>query len=153
MAPGVDAEALAASGDAMRTVTAEGECVARLSNEAGLPFAVENLYFGYMLMLCAVKEAAERLRATDYGVDVNGNADGGHGSGADSDVRALLDEVLASPLVLDEGVQVAQQNLQRHAVEAGGALLWQARIRSRDLMRIMDCVQCNVCRLHGKVGR
>jgi hypothetical protein len=32
-----------------------------------VPTAVENLYFGYMLMLCAVREAAGRLEQTDYG--------------------------------------------------------------------------------------
>jgi len=32
-----------------------------------VPTAVENLYFGYMLMLCAVREAADRLEQTYYG--------------------------------------------------------------------------------------
>ena len=65
-----------------------------------------------------------------------------------------MEEVLASPLVGSEGIIVAKRNLQRHATDfpEGGSLIWQARLRSRDLMRIMDCVQCNVCRLHGKVG-
>ena len=26
------------------------------------------------------------------------------------------------------------------------------RLRTRDLLRIMNCVQCNLCRLHGKVS-
>ena len=29
---------------------------------------------------------------------------------------------------------------------------WKARNRTRDLMRIMNCVQCNVCKLHGKIA-
>ena len=28
----------------------------------------------------------------------------------------------------------------------------QVRLRTRDLLRIMNCVQCNLCRLHGKVS-
>jgi hypothetical protein len=30
--------------------------------------------------------------------------------------------------------------------------VWKARLRTRDLLGIMNCVQCNVCRLHGKVA-
>ena len=30
--------------------------------------------------------------------------------------------------------------------------IWKARLRTRDLLRVMNCVQCNVCRLHGKVA-
>ena len=29
--------------------------------------------------------------------------------------------------------------------------MWKVRLRTRDLLRIMNCVQCNLCRLHGKV--
>ena len=30
-------------------------------------------------------------------------------------------------------------------------MVWKVRLRTRDLLRIMNCVQCNLCRLHGKV--
>ena len=29
--------------------------------------------------------------------------------------------------------------------------MWKIRLRTRDLLRIMNCVQCNNCKLHGKV--
>ncbi len=29
--------------------------------------------------------------------------------------------------------------------------MWQARMRTRELFRIMNCVQCNKCKLHGKI--
>ena len=31
-------------------------------------------------------------------------------------------------------------------------MVWKVRLRTRDLLRIMNCVQCNLCRLHGKVA-
>ena len=48
-------------------------------------------------------------------------------------------------------MQQAEDNLREHAL-ARPELIWKARLRTRDLLRIMNCVQCNVCRLHGKVG-
>jgi hypothetical protein len=66
------------------------------------------------------------------GPDVSGNPGG---------VKQLAQELLASPLLSDAGIQVAAQNLRAHAVGTGGGKLWQARLRTRDLMRIMDCVQ------------
>lgn len=120
------------------------EYARRLSRGGENPAALDHLYFGYMLMLCAVREAATRLEACDFGDDTGGDPAG---------VRALVDEMLASPLLNNAGILVAESNLRRHATEEGAASrLWQARLRTRDLMRIMDCVQCNVCRLHGKVG-
>lgn len=62
-------------------------------------------------------------------------------SGNPGGVKQLAQELLASPLLSDAGIQVAAQNLRAHAVGTGGGKLWQARLRTRDLMRIMDCVQ------------
>lgn len=111
------------------------------------PQAIEHLYFGYMLLLCAVREAGSSGRLDtqqfDFGEDTEGSAEG---------VRALVNELLASPLFSDPGIEVAEKNLRKHAVEADGVKLWQARLRTRDLLNSMDCVQCNICRLHGKVG-
>lgn len=62
--------------------------------------------------------------------------------GGDPDgVKHLVQELLASPLLSNAGIQVAEQNLRAHALKSGGGKLWQARLRTRDLMRIMDCVQ------------
>ena len=95
------------------------------------------------MLLCAVREAGPRLESTEYGPDAGGDAGG---------VRGLVAELLASPLLSDAGIAVAEVNMRKHATNSGNAKLWQARLRTRDLLRIMDCVQCNVCRLHGKVG-
>ena len=29
--------------------------------------------------------------------------------------------------------------------------MWKMRLRTRDLLGVMNCVQCTLCRLHGKV--
>lgn len=43
----------------------------------------------------------------------------------------------------------AAENI-RAQTDAG--LAWQARLRTRDLLRVMNCVQCSLCKLHGKVA-
>lgn len=95
------------------------------------PGAVENLYYGCMLLLNACNEAKEKLIAYEYG---------------DSRVNEQLTQLLSVPLLCGGCVGAAQNNLRRHASWQGGAGLWQARLRARDLMRIMNCVQCSVCR-------
>ncbi len=107
------------------------------------PQALDHLYFGYMIILCAVRKAAPLLEATELC----------HGGACDpAGVQDLIKELVNSPLVNDEGVALAEVNLCKHA-KASNGLIWQARVRTRDLLGIMDCVQCNVCRLHGKVGQ
>lgn len=103
------------------------------------PGAVENLYFAYMLLLSAVHEASERLSLIDYGDDVDELS---------LKVRALLQ----APLLANPGVTGAADNLRAHASTQGGMGLWQARLRARDMLRVMNCVQCSACRLHGKVA-
>lgn len=114
----------------------------RLGENGETPQAIENLYFGYMLLLSAVKNARERLvQDSESGkIDV-GAAD-------------ALKPVLAYPLLDDESIGVASKKLHDHAVkdEQSVQRLWEARLRTRDLFRVMNCVQCNKCRLHGKIG-
>jgi len=117
----------------------------RLSPHGQNPDAIGNLYYGTMLLLCAVREARGRLGAYDYGTDMMGSGD----------VGELMEELLESPLLSDSSlvakIDQAQDNLRDH-VASNPMSLWKARLRTRDLLRIMNCVQCNVCRLHGKVG-
>ena len=56
-----------------------------------------------------------------------------------------------APLLANPGVAGAADNLRTHATAQGGMGLWQARLRARDMLRVMNCVQCSACRLHGKV--
>jgi len=70
-------------------------------------------------------------------------------SGEPDGVKDLVQELLASPLLSNDGIQVAERNLRAHALGTGGGKLWQARLRTRDLMRIMDCVQVRAF----KIGR
>lgn len=114
----------------------------RLSEDGETPQAIENLYFGYMLLLSACREARDRLLqdCTDGKID--------------SDAADALRPVLESSLLDDETIQIASKKLHDHAVKdrESQSSLWEARLRTRDLFRVMNCVQCNKCRLHGKIS-
>ena len=114
----------------------------RLGPKGETPLAIENLYFTYMLLLTAVSKARTRLLR---------DAESGKFS---ADEAQDLTAVLASPLLDNPSVGAASTKLHDHAVKDSDAVgaLWEARMRSRELMRIMNCVQCNKCRLHGKVS-
>jgi hypothetical protein len=114
----------------------------RLAESGETPQAIENLYFGYMLLLSAAKVARERLLE-----------DCKQGKFEEEAAVALRD-VLSCPLIDDENIGVASKKLHEHAVkdEQSTQTLWEARLRTRDLFRIVNCVQCSKCRLHGKIG-
>jgi len=114
----------------------------RLGPKGETPLAIENLYFCFMLLLTAAYKARDRLLE---------DCDSGKiEAGAAEDLRS----VLSTAILDDASVTVASQKLHDHAVQDSdsSAALWEARMRSRDLLRIMNCVQCNKCRLHGKVS-
>jgi hypothetical protein len=114
----------------------------RLGPSGETKLAIENLYFTYMLLLAAVAKARNRLQE-----DI---ASGKMSAAAGEDLGA----VLASPLLQNPSIIAASTKLHNHAVKDQDSVgaLWEARMRSRELLRIMNCVQCNKCRLHGKIG-
>jgi len=65
-----------------------------------------------------------------------------------------LKPVLNFALLDDPAIEAASVKLHDHAVKDKDSVraLWEARMRTRELMRIMNCVQCNKCRLHGKIS-
>lgn len=106
----------------------------RLRDQKG---AVQNLHFGYMLFLCAIRQATPRLTKCGYMGD--GEA-----------VLPAMKSICFDPLLTDPVIQRAASALRSHA-QSPKAKIWKARLRTRDLLMIMNCVQCNLCRLHGKV--
>jgi len=120
----------------------QAEFQRRLSTSGETPLALENLYFCFMLMLSAVSKARDRLLQ---------DCDSGK---IDGDAATALKNVLSSPLLDNPAVDVASRKLHDHAVKDSDSVgaLWEARMRSRELLRIMNCVQCNKCRLHGKIS-
>jgi hypothetical protein len=114
------------------------ELARRLGTGGETPLAGENLYFAYMLLISAVAKAKDRLLADCQSGKI------------DSETAAILTKVLSLPLLDNPSVGVAAKKLHDHAVESSNNL-WEARMRSRELLRIMNCVQCNKCRLHGKI--
>jgi len=111
----------------------------RLSQNGETPMAMENLYFAYMLFLSAAAKAKDKLMADCQSGKI------------DSEASAVLQGFLDLPILSDPSVEVAAKKLHDHALESSNNL-WEARMRTRDLLRVMNCVQCNKCRLHGKVA-
>jgi len=117
----------------------KAEFARRLGGNGETPLAVENLYFAYMLFLSAAAKAKDRLLADCNSGKIDGEAA--------SSLRAFLDH----PILSDPSVQVATKKLHDHALQSTSTL-WEARMRSQDLLRVINCVQCNKCRLHGKLA-
>jgi len=101
------------------------------------PDAVVNLHFALMIGLCGVHAARERLDGCSY-------------LGEGSELLPTMHSLTTSPLLTEPAVQRAASNLIEH-VHTPNAAAWKLRMRTRDLLRVMNCVQCNACRLHGKV--
>lgn len=114
----------------------------RLSPYGETPLAIENMYFCFMLLLSAVNKASSRLLADTQA------------GGIDQAAAGDLSAILSSPLLNDPSVGVASKKLHDHAVKDSGTRdsLWEIRLRTRDLFRVMNCVQCNACRFHGKIS-
>lgn len=115
----------------------------RLSPNGETPQALENMYFSYMLLLSAASKARGRLMEDCRSGKI------------DSDSATDLQTALSCSLLQQqESVGVASRKLREHAVRDSDSVeaLWEARMRCRDLLRIMNCVQCNKCRLHGKIS-
>lgn len=114
----------------------------RLGQRGETPLAIENLYFFYMLLLTAAKTARDRLLS-----DCNAGR-------IDKEAADVLRSFFNSPLLDEPSIQVASRKLHDHAVKDSDSILalWEARMRTRELTRIMNCTQCNKCRLHGKIA-
>jgi hypothetical protein len=120
----------------------KAEFARRLSPEGETPLALENLYFCFMLMLTAVSKARDRL--------YNDMKSGKVSMDTSNDLRHILE----SPLLVEPTVDIAFTRLKARAIKDSDSsdALWEARMRTRELLRIMNCVQCNKCRLHGKIS-
>ena len=127
----VNAEVVADLGD---TEIGRAEFRRRLQDQPG---AITNLYFAYMLTLCALHEIQGRLNSCSFLGDAEF-------------LRPLMQELTGAELLSNAAVQRAAQNLRNHA-ESPGAEVWRMRMRHRDLKQMMGCVQCNLCRVHGTV--
>eukprot|EP00529_Nitzschia_sp_RCC80_P024576 CAMPEP_0113490576 /NCGR_PEP_ID=MMETSP0014_2-20120614/27118_1 /TAXON_ID=2857 /ORGANISM="Nitzschia sp." /LENGTH=449 /DNA_ID=CAMNT_0000384353 /DNA_START=70 /DNA_END=1415 /DNA_ORIENTATION=- /assembly_acc=CAM_ASM_000159 len=111
----------------------------RLSVNGETPGAMENLYFTYMLVLSAVAKAKDKFMADCATGRI------------DPESAKLLQEFLSHPILSSPDVWAPSTKLRDYALQSTSDL-WEARMRSRELLRIINCVQCNKCRLHGKVS-
>ena len=111
----------------------------RLGPGGETPEAIENLYFTYMLLLSAVSRVRDRLLADCSSGKI------------DATTASALQPVLSHALLDDPDIAAASKQFHDHAAMDSGSLR-ETRMRVRELMRIMNCVQCNKCRLHGKIS-
>jgi hypothetical protein len=102
------------------------------------PAAIANLHFTFMLTLNAIKACQDRLDNCGYV---------GEGPEFKESILALT----SHPLLNDPSVMRAGEKLKKHT-DSPFSTAWKLRLRTRDLVRVMNCVQCNACRLHGKVS-
>ena len=86
--------------------------------------ALENLYFTYMLLLSAVRAAKGRLLL---------DCDSGK---IEPDSARKLRNILSCSLLDEPKIQVASKKLHDHAIKDSNSM-WQARMRTRELFRIM----------------
>jgi len=114
----------------------------RLGPNGNTPQAIENMYFTYMLLLSAVSVAKDRLLSDCESGKIDEGA-----------AEELL-PVLRCGVFSDNTINVASRRLCDHAVKDADSIsaLWEARMRTRELFRIMNCAQCNKCLLHGKIS-
>jgi hypothetical protein len=111
----------------------------RLGTSGETPQAMENLYFAYMLFLSAAAKVKGKLLADCKSGRIDGES------------ATILQGFLDMPILYDPAIGAIADALQSHATQ-DPTDLWEARMRSRELLRVMNCVQCNKCRLHGKVA-
>lgn len=115
-----------------------------------------NMYFAFALVLTAVREARSVLSSFDYDVGDEAQATKAQSIIASLTKQDILDEpalVEAANLLRESGVSASECVLNSSDdgdwLEESG--IWQMRQRSRAMLRLMDCIACGVCRLHGKV--
>lgn len=106
----------------------------RLRDEPGF---LNNMYFTTALCLGAVEAITPRVTKCSF----------------IGDAANCLPHVLAitsSPIMHDPALTRAAAQMRQHT-DSPDAAPWKMRLRTRDLLGLMNCVQCNLCRLHGKV--
>eukprot|EP00934_Nitzschia_sp_Nitz4_P000887 Nitzschia sp. Nitz4//scaffold288_size23661//22263//23444//NITZ4_008473-RA/size23661-processed-gene-0.47-mRNA-1//-1//CDS//3329545809//887//frame0 len=117
----------------------EQEFERRLSPTGMNKYAIENMYYTYMLFLSAIAKVRDRFL-----VDCTSGP-------LDKAVEPTLTQFLDHPVFAESAIHGPSDKLLSHAKGASNTL-WEARMKTRQLLRAMNCVQCNKCRLHGKVA-
>lgn len=137
----------------------DDECLSEFKRRVGdYPERLRNLHFTFALVLTALREAKGALKEYVFDpedADMDAKLRDRVASLVDQD---LLDEPALNkmaPLLRESAVTASECVLssdmsgEEYVEEAG---IWQMRQRSRAMLRVMDCVQCGACRLHGKVA-
>ena len=106
------------------------------------PDRLTNLYFAFVFMLRAVNKASDSLRSYNY---TQGNGQ------PDLQLSALMADTLDSSLVKQCSADASFDELSMFNSQQGPHLKRQLRAAFRNISRIIDCVGCEQCKLHGKL--
>jgi len=119
------------------------------------PDRIKNLHFGFVVLLRAVRKAGPYLLKLDYRTDPSANASAPEGSGRHT--RALVERLLQTDLLksCNEVFSAFDESLLFHG-ERDGTPVAQLKINFksafRNISKILDCVSCQKCKLHGKLA-
>jgi ERO1-like protein alpha len=106
------------------------------------PDRVDNLYFALVVMLRAVNKASDLL--------LNFNYDSGHPE-EDTRAREGIERLLQQTLVHECSPAKSFDETLMFSSPDKAPLLRQFRTKFLNISRIMDCVGCEKCRVHGKL--
>ena len=106
------------------------------------PDRMKNMYFAYVFMLRAVNKAQHLIQTYDYHT---GNTT------EDDELRNVVTSVLSSPLVSGCSSTASFDETTMFSTKDGRSLRKQLKNAFRNISRIMDCVGCEKCKLHGKL--
>jgi len=120
---------------------------------------VANVEFVFALLLTALRESRSSLADYDFDIGECGDTDR---------MKMLVNSLIKEEILEAPEIAKTARLLREYAAEASEceiisddfsgdewleeAGLWQMRQRSRAMLRVMDCIQCGVCRLHGKIA-
>eukprot|EP00736_Rhodelphis_marinus_P002710 Rmarinus@m.14904 len=106
---------------------------------AKYPDRIHNLYFTYLFVLRAISKSSDYLREYDYD---SGRPD------EDAEVTMLMDELLSSPLLCSP---TFDEKMLLERARNPYLVRQEYKEKFRNISLIMDCVQCERCRLWGKL--
>jgi hypothetical protein len=110
------------------------------------PERITNLYFAFVFMLRAVNKASDTLRNYNYNTSVTGKEN------ETNELITLMDQLLSSSLISKCSKEASFDEASMFASPSSGPYLKnQLRSAFHNISRIMNCVGCEKCKLHGKL--
>jgi len=119
------------------------------------PERIKNLHFGFVVLLRAIRKAGPHLLTLNYRTDPNASDSSGEGTGMHT--RALVRRLLQTEILTscNEVFRAFDETLLFQSTRDGTPVAELKRDFKnvfRNISRILDCVSCQKCKLHGKLA-